>query len=586
MKIARRAVAAAVLLCVLLAGCAREDMAEEAAPSAAAAVAKIAQPGIGGSGLRDDPVLYAAYDPTDVVCFYITVLYGSAADGTYHTFEEVNAYRYVEEMPEEGKVLANAIFQVGDESGPLPGEVGYWATGPNATINARGRSSTEAAQKSYRISLFDSAGLWRGQRAIALNKHPYDPTRLRNMLYFELLQDVPGMVSLRTQFVHVYIRDATDPEAPEGFADYGLFTQVELPNGRYLRNHGLSRNGDLYKANFCEMFRYPDNLKPADDPDYDAAKFAEILEPKSDGDHRKLLRMLDAVNDFSIPIEEVVARHFDLDNLTSYLAFNLLMGNPDSSSQNYFLYSPVNSETWYYICWDGDGSLSYGESELLGRDWTEDEWRLGISNYWGVALFNRLLRVKAYRDALDEKVEALRSVVSPERIEALVSRYREVVDEYAHRMPDEIGLEVSFEDLEAIYETLPGDADRAYQFYRESLLEPMPFYMSEVYAGEEGLELYWDAAYDFDGELVRYDVQVARDWTFDEGGIVWQSLGQSLASAALPRPEPGEYYWRVVAENKSGRRQGAFDVVWSASGGHAGMRRFVVRPDGTVVNDS
>ncbi len=81
-------------------------------------------------------------------------------------------------------------------------------------------------------------------------------------------------------------------------------------------------------------------------------------------------------------------------------------------------------------------------------------------------------------------------------------------------------------------------------------------------------------------------MQVARDWTFDEGGIVWQSLGQSLASAALPRPEPGEYYWRVVAENKSGRRQGAFDVVWSASGGHAGMRRFVVRPDGTVVNDS
>ena len=146
------------------------------------------------------------------------------------------------------------------------------------------------------------------------------------MLYFRLLEDVPSIPSLRTQFVHLYVRDLTAEEPKDTFEDYGLFTQVELPNNRYLRNHGLSVNGALYKANMCEMYRYPDKLKLSTDPDYDLAAFSTVLEPKTGEDHRKLLEMLDAVNDQAVPAEELLERYFDLDNLTSYLAFNILMG--------------------------------------------------------------------------------------------------------------------------------------------------------------------------------------------------------------------------------------------------------------------
>ena len=588
MKVSKWGIALFLVLCALLAGCSQDAPvmgAVRPSPTPAPEIKKVAVPDINEIGLKDDPSLYSAYDPTDLICFYITVRGGSAADGTDNTFEEVNDFLNLQGMQGVEKVKANALFQVGDERGPLPGGVGYGTTETNATINVRGRTSTGYPQRSYRISLMDKAGLWRGQRDIAINKHPTDPTRLRNMMFFELLQDVPGMVSLRAQFVHVYIKDETSEDAPDGFVDYGLFTQVELPNDRYLRNHGLSRGGDLYKANMCEMFRYPDKLRRADDPAYDASAFEEVLEPKTDSDHEKLLSMLDAVNDYRLPIEDIVDKYFDLDNLTSYMPSNILMGNPDRNAQNYFLYSPVNSNTWYYLCWDGDGSMSYYEDELLEDAWAEGEWTKGLSDYWGVVLFNRMLKVRSFRDALTEKVEALHMIITPERIASLIQRYRKVVDRFVHRMPDQIHMRVPAKKLEMIYQNTPFDVERSYRYYMESLHKPMPFYMGDAEVDRDDLVLLWEAAYDFEGDFVRYDVQVASDWTFEPEAVLWESLDQLAISAKLDLLPAGTYYWRVTATNERGYTQSAFDQVMTSSGAHTGMRAFTVREDGTVINE-
>ncbi len=573
-------------LCALLCGCSQTT---EVAPAAdhgpaSGTVVKADTPAIDDLPLADDPSLYSAYDPLDVVCFYVTVVKGAAADGTDHTFQEVNAYLNLQGMANVEKIKAEAIVQIGDESGPLPGEVGYGATEPNATINVRGRTSTGSPQKSYRLSLYDGAGLWRGQRAIALNKHPSDPTRLRNMLYFRLLQDVPGMVSLRTQFVRLYVRDDTDDDPSPEFVDYGLFTQVELPNNRFLRNHGLSRDGGLYKANMCELYRYPDAIRLATDPQYDLARFSEVLEPKVSQNHEKLIEMLEAVNDYSLPIEAVVEKYFNLDNLTSYIAFNILTGNVDSNAQNYYLYNPVNSDTWYYLCWDGDGSLSFTEDTLRDGEWAEGLWTRGVSDYWNVALFNRMFREETYRQALLNKMEQLRAIITPERIAGLVKQYRTVVDAYTARLPDAVHMRVESKLLEQIYESLPGDVELSYQYFLESLEKPMPFFLND--AGLEGaaLALSWGDAYDFDGEFVRYTVQVARDWSFEPDTIVYESSAQLAAEALLPLPDPGVYYWRVTAQNESGYTQSAFDQVETGTGVHTGMRRFTVAADGTVTN--
>ena len=588
----RIALLTALMMALMLTGCTQEEAAPVEGPEAVEAMAparvavhKEPVPDIGQEGLRDDPRLYDEYDPTEVVTFYVTVRKGSAADKTDNTFEQINRYRNTQGMRGVEKIHAAAIVQIGDEQGPLPGQVGYGATAVNATINVRGRSSTSAPQKSYRLSLMDNAGLWRGQRDIALNKHPFDLTRLRNMIYFELLRDVSSIPSLRTQFVHLYIKDETDPNAPEGFVDHGLYTQVELPNKRYLRNHGLSRGGDLYKANMCEMYRYPDQLRAATDPAYDLKRFREVLEPKSDGDHLKLLRMLDALNDYSIPIEDIVERHFDLDNLTSFLAFNMLMGNRDSNSQNYFLYSPVNSETWYYLCWDGDDAMSYYEDELTQSAWVEGEWARGISNYWGVLLFNRMMRVEDYREALIDKVQALRDQITPERIAQMIARYRRTVDQYTVRLPDAIHIELPRDKIELVYQRMPYDVERTYQYFLESLKKPMPFYQGEVKADGDELLLSWDAAYDLNGEFITYAVQVASDWTFEPEAMVWEAERLIEPLTRMPMLPAHEYYWRVVATNEGGFAQQSFDQVQTNSGAHNGMRRFSVDGKGQVINE-
>ena len=260
------------------------------------------------------------------------------------------------------------------------------------------------------------------------------------------------------------------------------------------------------------------------------------------------------------------------------------MANPDSNAQNYFLYSPVNSHTWYYLCWDGDGSMCYYEDELREDAWVEGEWTRGVSDYWGVVLFNRMLKVDRFRNALTAKVEALRKTITAERIASIIRKYRDVVDGFTRRMPDQINMQVPSDQLELIYRYTPFDTDRAYRFYLESIEKPMPFYQGDAQADRGEVTLGWEAAYDFDGEFVRYDVQVANDWTFEPETVLWESEGQLSLSARLDLPPEGTYYWRVTATNESGYTQRSFDQEITASGAHSGMRSFTVNEDGTVTN--
>ena len=215
-----------MLVCTLaLTSCAAHNPTQQSTEQSAETVTHLTvkKSAASDKGIEDDADLYD-YDPLDVVCFYATVTVGNAADGTNHTLEEVDSYLNLQGMENVEKIYTQALLQAGDEEGPRSGEVGYSALGANATMNVRGRTSTGYPQKSYRFTLYDNAGLWRGQRAIALNKHPADLTRLRNMLYFQLLRDVPGIPSLRTQFVRLYVKDLTADPPADSFVDYGLFT--------------------------------------------------------------------------------------------------------------------------------------------------------------------------------------------------------------------------------------------------------------------------------------------------------------------------------------------------------------------------
>lgn len=275
----RKVLGLGVALAGLCAGCAvlpdagsAESAARSGAASASASTGaeeKAPRTELNGVHLRDNPELYTVYDDSGVVTMYLTVSRGNDSENTNHSWAQINHYSaYDYAAMGVPRYQVNALLQVGDENGPLPGELGYGVEAPNATVQIRGQSSSRNAQKNYKIKLKKNKGSWRGQRTIALNKHMGEGLRFRNKMAYDLIKGIDQMMGLRTQFVHLYVKDLTDSDTG-AFVDYGLYTQVEQLNKTALKAHGLDSTGQLYKVNFFEFYRYEDAIKLTTDPTFD-----------------------------------------------------------------------------------------------------------------------------------------------------------------------------------------------------------------------------------------------------------------------------------------------------------------------------
>ncbi|HSL46945.1 MAG TPA: CotH kinase family protein [Anaerolineales bacterium] len=532
---------------------------------------------------QDNTELYGTDDPGSVVTIYLTVRKGNADDRTNFTWAQLNApIQWFNENPANNQSQkAEAIVQFGNEHGPLPGEVGYETVVPNATIHVRGVSSSMQPQPSYQIELNQAAGKWRGQSAIVLNKHINDPSRLRNKLNFDLLQGIPNMVSLRTQFVHLYVRDQTTVPEDMSFVDYGLYTQVELPNQRYLKSHLLDSNGQLYKANLFDFERYPDQIRLADDPLFDEQAFSSRLEIKGNRNNSKLIQMLDTLNDPEIPIETTFEKYFDAENYFTWLAYNILVGNVNTVNQNFYLYSPQNGIKFYFIPWDYDDSLFRLSRESCCGYRSYDSYQYGVANYWGSRLANRVLRVPEYRQMLDDKVSEVHALLTPEKIEGLLAQYQPTVEQYALQMPDLQYFPTTKQGMQQDLQSISGEVQNNYRLYLESMQSPMPFHLGTIEASGNGLTFTWDHSYDFLDPQITYHFTLARDPALDE--IVSDQTLVNSTSAQVGQLEPGAYFWRVTATNKAGNSQFPFEFLFDSEGVVIpGLKRFYITSDGTL----
>lgn len=575
---------------LLLSGCSEKQ--EAATETEAAAETVVAgdyvekvTPSLADFHLRDNDAIYEDDDEDSVVTMYLTVREGNSAEHTDHTWTEINTYsKYWYEERNIPQYAVEGILQVGDENGPVPGEVGYGELIPNAIIKIRGQTSTRQEQKNYKIELKDDAGEWRGQQTINLNKHVSDGLRYKNKLAYDLMKDIPQMMSARTQFVHLYVKDETAGGSGV-FEDYGLYTQVEQINKTYLKSHGLNNNGHLYKIEFFEFMRYEDGIKLATDPTYDLDTFEDYLEVKGDDDHSKLIAMLEDVNDYSIPIEETVEKWFDTENLFYWMGFHILTGNTDTNSRNYFLYSPLNVNKFYVISWDNDGSFANAQARIKGDIGEYGSWQSGISNYWGNILYQRMFKVKEYRDGLTAAIEDLRmNYLTEERINSLTTAYRPIVKPYVYRMPDIMYTPLNPNEYEMAANALAGEINENYQAYLESLERPMPFYIGVPENTGDSLRLHWDVAYDFDGENITYSVELATDYLFQN--MLFSEEGLRIPEAEVATLPAGQYFIRVTATNASGKTQTAFDYYTIDNGKIFGTKCFYVLEDGTIEQDS
>lgn len=533
--------------------------------------------------IADRKEIYADDDETSVVTMYLTVRSGNEAENTDHTWTELNSHsNYYYDENDLARYNVDGILQIGDENGPAEGAFGYGETVPNVAVQVRGQTSSRLEQKNYKIRIKKGKGEWRGQRTLALNKHVSDPYRFLNKMAYDLIKKIPQMMSARTQFVHLYVKDETEGGSG-AFEDYGLYTQVEQINRTYLENHGLDRRGHLYKINFFEWDAYEAVMKLPDDPEYDVDAFEDYIEIKGDDDHRKLQEVLLKLQDYATPIEEIVEEHFDVENICYWMAFHILYGNIDVGARNAYIYSPLNSEKWYFITWDNDSSLTRNYNKDIGY-LDGLSWERGMSQFLGLRLCNRMFRLEKYRDALAKAVEDLKENYINEKIlNKKVHAYAQVVKPYLFADPDLKYARINNEeDYDHYMDILASEIEMNYEYFRESLVNPWPFYVDLPEDTDDGLLIKWGVSYDPNGEDVRYNFWLASDYEFQN--VIYHEDGVRLPQVTVDRLPPGQYFIRVRARNASGYEQDCFDYYTVNSIGKIyGARSFIVGSNGNIL---
>ena len=548
-------------------------------------VEKEARPSIDDVKLRDKDTLYKD-NKQSVVTMYLTVRRGNTSENTNHSWEEINSYSAMDyEKMGVKRYQVAGLLQVGNDDGPVAGELGFGEVVPNATVQIRGQSSSAGKQKSYKIKLKKNKGTWEGQRTIALNKHVYEGMRFRNKMMFDMMSSVPEIMSLRTQFVHLYVKDETGDGEGEKFRDYGLYTQVEQMNSTALEAHGLDPNGHLYKINDFEFYRYKDQIMMEDDPKFKQAEFEKLLEIKGDHNHKKLINFLDRVNDPSVSAEDILDKDIDGENLAYWMAFQILVGNYDTQNRNMFLYSPQSSNRFYFLPWDEDASFTKTEKSMRASAYDRSKsFEIGISNYWGNQLFQKLLKSPSYRKLLDKAMTDLRGRFTKEKVNEEMHTYAEVIRPFIHRMPDEQYARLKGDEYEKVLNALPAEVDQNYKDYQETLLKPQPFFIGVPKEENGKAVINWGAAYDFKKEKVTYDVQVARDYEFKD--LIVDKKDQRELFVTTDKLPKGQYFVRVMAKNQSGHTQYAFDRYRTERAVIYGVKSFYVLEDGRMSEDN
>ena len=421
----------------------------------------------------------------------------------------------------------------------------------NATIRVRGNSSRGVSYKSYKVKLDQEAGDFFGQTNLNINKHAGDVSKISTKLQTDLLARVDHIGSYRTYFMRLWIRDASLPEDEQEFEYYGLYTETEQPNKTYLEARSLSSNAVMYKAQDFS-FALNDALRNVDDPLYSEEEFEGVLSIREGNSHEKLLAMLTAVNDPTANFEEVFHTYFDEENYLTWLSFNLLMGNEDIINHNFILYSPENSMTWYFIPWDFDGALRFGEYRST---FSQPDSLRGIQTLNSGILHRRYFRLDGSLDKLERKMrELLSESITRELTESLIRSYKPVLEKTMALQPDIELLDMPPNELIPYVDGLYDGILSNYEAVFSAAKYPAPMFVAQPERYPDGsVRIAWEPSYSYQQRPVTYTVRVYGDYQMQN--LLYEQSGISQTECFLEGLGNGTYYLLVTATDSMGNEQ-------------------------------
>ena len=417
--------------------------------------------------------------------------------------------------------------------------------GHNATMRPRGGNFTRAAEnQSYTIRLDEP---FQGHSTLLLNKHESDPSRLRNALSFQLFQEMDNMVSLRTQFVHLFVNGE----------DFGLYTQVESRGSQMLRTHRLDDRGHLFNIEYG-FFLY--DVYDRERRNNSILVRAEL---QAGHNHDGLIRMMDAVYSEE-DTQQIIDRHFNRENLLTYFAAVYLMQNLDTRAKNYLLYStPREPDRFYFMPWDWD--LAFFPREE--RTFFVGSWREGLGNWAGIGIFDRMMREPELVDALIFKmVELAQTSLSPDRVNLLAEQLEAEVEPFTRRQPELRSMTPASlrAEVELIKSIIAGSAQQLVDFIEY----PLPFAVDMVHydAANQAVTFTWNESVSLQNRPLAYEVVLFSQSRWDAENIVWRSrrtteTSLTITSAEIPdEVRAGPYYWMVYVWDDQGYYNSSYNM--------------------------
>lgn len=499
--------------------------------------------------LQEDKEIYPKVPDTAIYDVYLNIFPTKDKDGNIYDF---SSFKKEKARDKSFNPILDCNIQIVNEDGSLDSLTNLDVV--NASIHVRGNSSRGATYKSYAVKLKDGVEKFHGQKVLDINKHSGDITKIATKLDTDLLAGIDNIISYRTTFMRVWIRDAAKEEDDEReYRYYGLYTQTEQPNKTFLEVRGLSGDASLYKA---KDFNFSKNeaLKNVDDPDYNVEEFEKVLSIREGRDHKDLLEMIDAVNDPTRDFDEVFNTYFDEENYLTWLAFNILIGGNDIVEHNYLLYHPNNGEKWYFIPWDFDGTLQYGE-------YASDQQKLPVSLRGGQKLnqnilFRRYFRQPGNMKKVQAKMEELlKNNITKERVTNYINLYKRVLNKTMTLYPDITRIPMQPNELPGYLDGIYPYIEENYKTFLESIQYPTPMYVGLPEKNSNGTIHYaWQNSYSYQGYPITYNVQVATDFDMNHIVLEKKDIIETTWDSDTTLP-PGTYYLKVTAKDSEGHEQ-------------------------------
>lgn len=227
------------------------------------------------------------------------------------------------------------------------------------SAEALGAGSRYFPQKSFVVRIED--GLIEELNEFNLSSQIYDRTMMKTALASYLYRSA-GFPVFYSKDIFLTINNE----------NYGVYTFIERVDEEFFRKRNISLF-ELYKVQFDSKFTFTRRNSVQENFDKDF--------PDDDGNFRFLEEFINTIDQADTGrIFEELGKHLDIRNYLMYHAVSSVRNDPDSFTNNFFLYKSSPDAPFRVIPWDFDKTMFgniglYGDNDLIRKLLLNDSCR-------------------------------------------------------------------------------------------------------------------------------------------------------------------------------------------------------------------